>query len=271
VASPPHDPLTWLRGLFAGWTPQVRALYRVGDEAGLPLRSVTEGDLRHELLGKGWLLPLPDESAALSNLFETEILDAVHVALEGEDVTIRKGGSRSYPDFEIEGSFFGGGPHAIDIKCARHSGTSVDSTIALYTGNTYFLFPDLLFPGMLRTFGEYDERIAIVILYRYRPDLLERFSDVRVAIQPVWRIAGMTKPSSTRHYIGSVNRVDDLVAGTGAFPTQQAFYDYWRSAQRGWPVNAGVATARKRAAAASKAALAPPAATRATRRPPKTT
>ncbi len=253
MASPPHDPLTWLRDLFAGWTPQVRALFRVGQENSLPLVAATNADLRTELTDKGWLLPLPDESASLSNLFETEILDVVHRALDGEDVTIRKGGSRSYPDFEVDGAFFKGGPHAIDIKCARHSGTSVDSTIALYTGNTYFLFPDLLFPGMLRTFGEYDERIAIVVLYRYRPDLQERFSDVRLAIQPVWRIAGKTKPSSTRHYIGSVNRVDDIVGGNGAFETSDDFYSYWRSAQRGWPVNTGVATARKRAATLSKA------------------
>lgn len=258
MSSPPHDPLSWLRGLFGGWTPQVRALFRVGQEGTLPLAAASDGDLRAELTDKGWLLPLPDESAALSNLFETEILDVVHTALDGEDVKIRKGGSRSYPDFEIEGSFFDGGPHSIDIKCARHSGTSVDSTIALYTGNTYFLFPDLLFPGMLRTFGEYDERIAIVILYRYRPELQERFSDVRVAIHPVWRIAGTTKPSSTRHYIGSVNRVDDIVAGKGAFQTQDEFYSYWRSAQRGWPVNPGVARARKRAAALAKATTPKP-------------
>lgn len=254
MPSDAHDLLTWLRDLFADWTPQVRALIRVGDEGSLPIGTASEEEFLDELEEKGWLLPLPDESAALSNLFETEILDIVHRALEDEDVTIRKGGSRSYPDFELDGSFFEGGPHAVDIKCARHSGTSVDSTIALYTGNTYFLFPDLPFPGMLRTFGEYDERIALVVLYRYRPDLLERFSDVRVAIQPAWRIAGKTKPSSTRHYIGSVNRVADIVDGRGAFENAQDFYDYWRSAQRGWPVNPGVAKAKKKLEAAKKAA-----------------
>lgn len=253
-----HDLLTWLRELFADWTPQVRALIRVGDEGSLPIVTESDEEFLEKLENTGWLLPLPDESAALSNLFETEILDIVHNALEDEDVTIRKGGSRSYPDFELEGAFFRGGPHAVDIKCARHSGTSVDSTIALYTGNTYFLFPELPFPGMLRTFGEYDERIAIVVLYRYRPDLLERFSDVRVAIQPAWRIAGKTKPSSTRHYIGSVNRVADIVDGHGAFTTEQEFYDYWRSAQRGWPVNAGVAKARKKLEAAKKTATEQP-------------
>jgi len=258
MAPDSHDPLTWLRELFADWTPQVRALIRVGDDGSLPVIADNNEDFLGHLRDTGWLLPLPDESAALSNLFETEILDIVHAALEGEDVAIHKGGSRSYPDFEIEGAFFNGGPHAVDIKCARHSGTSVDSTIALYTGNTYFLFPDLLFPGMRRTFGEYDERIAIVVLYRYRPDLLERFSDVCVAIQPAWRIAGKTKPSSTRHYIGSVNRVADLVDGRGAFASEQDFYDYWRSAQRGWPVNTGVGRAKKKSADALKSDKAAP-------------
>jgi hypothetical protein len=258
VPAEAHDLLAWLRELFADWTPQVRALIRIGDEGSLPIDTRSEEEFLEDLEEKGWLLPLPDESAALSNLFETEILDIVHRALEDEDVTIRKGGSRSYPDFEFDGSFFRGGPHAVDVKCARHTGASVDSTIALYTGNTYFLFPDLPFPGMLRTFGEYDERIAIVVLYRYRPDLLERFSDVSVAIQPSWRIAGTTKPSSTRHYIGSVNRVADIVNGQGAFDTEQEFYDYWRSAQRGWPVNPGVAKARRKLAAARKAAARRP-------------
>lgn len=252
MTSEAHDLLAWLRKLFAEWTPQVRALIRVGEDGSLPITANSDEEFLSELDQKGWLLPLPDESAALSNLFETEILDIVHSALHGEDVKIRKGGSRSYPDFEIEGAFFQGGPHAVDVKCARHSGTSVDSTIALYTGNTYFLFPDLPFPGMLRTFGEYDERIAIVVLYRYRPSLMERFSDVRVAIHPAWRIAGTTKPSSTRHYIGSVNRVADLTDGEGAFATEQEFYDYWRSAQRGWPVNPGVAKAKKKQALKAK-------------------
>lgn len=254
MPSDEQDLLTWLRERFADWTPQVRALIRIGDEDSLPIDTSSEEDFLDELEDRGWLLPLPDESAALSNLFETEILNIVHEALDGDDVAIRKGGSRSYPDFELDGPFFRGGPHAIDVKCARYKGESVESTIALYTGNTYFLFPELPFPGMLRTFGEYDERIAIVVLYRYRPDLLERFSDVRVAIQPSWRIAGTTKPSSTRHYIGSVNRVADIVDGRGAFATEQEFYDYWRSAQRGWPVNAGVARARKKLEASKKAA-----------------
>jgi hypothetical protein len=252
MSAPPHDLLSWLRELFADWTPNVRALIRVGEDGSLPITADDDEEFLSDLERKGWLLPLPDESAALSNLFETEILDIVHNALDGEDVTIRKGGSRSYPDFEIEGAFFGGGPHAVDIKCARYSGKSVTSTIALYTGNTYFLFPDLPFPGMLRTFGEYDTRIAIIILYNYEPDLLERFSNVQVAIHPVWRIAGKTKPSSTRHYIGSVNKVADLVGGKGAFESEQAFYDYWRSAQRGWPVNPGVAKAKKKLAALKK-------------------
>ncbi len=93
---------------------------------------------------------------------------------------------------------------------------------------------------------------------RYRPDRQERFSDVRVAIHPVWRIAGTTKPSSTRHYIGSVNRVDDIVAEKGAFQTQDEFYSYWRSAQRGWPVNPGVTKAKKAAAALAKATTPEP-------------
>ena len=68
---------------------------------------------------------------------------------------------------------------------------------------------------------------------------------------------GLRSLPSTRHYIGSVNRVDDLVEGRGAFETQDDFYAFWRSAPRGWPVNPGVAAARKRAALLAKKAAAP--------------
>lgn len=48
------------------------------------------------------------------------------------------------------GEAFGPGVRAVDIKCARRnkSGRGLNNRIALYTGNTYFLWPQLKFSGM---------------------------------------------------------------------------------------------------------------------------
>ena len=67
---------------------------------------------------------------------------------------ITEGTERSYPDLEFSGDAFGGGFRAVDIKCAatEASGSGVpaddlNNRIALYTGNTYFLWPQLKFTG----------------------------------------------------------------------------------------------------------------------------
>ena len=77
-------------------------------------------------------------------------------------VAIRLGTERSYPDIELAGPTFGDAIHAADVKCARRSksGASLPSSIALYTDNTYFLWPQLKFSGILRPYADYLDGVA---------------------------------------------------------------------------------------------------------------
>lgn len=147
-----------------------------------------------------------------------------------------EGTQRSYPDLEFSGKMFGDGYRAVDIKCARRgkSGTRLNNRIALYTGNTYFLWPQLKFSGILRPFGDYREHVSVVVIYTFDPALSERITEVQVVVHETWSIVSKARASATREYIGSVSTIDDLVAGTGEFASAEEFYDYWRHSARNW-------------------------------------
>jgi hypothetical protein len=162
-------------------------------------------------------------------------------ALLTPGVVVAEGTERSYPDLEFSGDLFGGGFRAVDIKCARRklssSGrppTMLNNRIALYTGNTYFLWPQLKFGGILRPFEDYEELISIVVIYTFDPSQPQRIADVEVVAHETWRIAARSRASATREYIGSVQNIEQLVAGAGEFSTATDFYTYWRHSTRNW-------------------------------------
>ena len=189
------------------------------------------------LTERGHLLPLPTEPAALANLIEIELRTHLEASVRGANgAELRIGTQRSYPDLEFSGPAFGEGTRAADIKCARRreSGKALQNRIALYTGNTYFLWPQLKFSGILRPFGEYKELLSVVAIYDYRPDLPERISNLHVIAHETWRIASRKRASATREYIGSVQDIEQLVAGNGEFESSEEFYRFWRSTERNW-------------------------------------
>lgn len=154
---------------------------------------------------------------------------------------IAGGTERSYPDLEFSGDAFGSGFRAVDIKCARRkvskSGrtpTTLNNRIALYTGNTYFLWPQLKFGGIIRPFEQYEELISIVVIYTFEPDLPQRITEVDVVAHETWRIASRRRASATREYLGSVQNIEQLIAGDGEFETAADFYAYWRHSARSW-------------------------------------
>jgi hypothetical protein len=229
--------LDWLREHTAAWTPSIVGVFREHAIHDWPLSATSAPDLRETLTDTGHLLPLPTEPAALANVMEielrTHLLEAAALTPNAE---VAEGTQRSYPDLEFSGAAFGGGFRAVDIKCARRnkSGTGLNNRIALYTGNTYFLWPQLKFSGILRPFGEYAEHISVVVLYTFQPDVPERITDVEVVVHETWRIASTARASATREYIGSIQPIDDLVAGRGEFNSAEGFYEYWRHSARKW-------------------------------------
>lgn len=234
--------LMWLREHTDQWRPSIIGVFREEATHEWPLTASSAPDLRAKLTAAGHLLPLPSEPAALANVMEIELRRHLgEVISDLSDAAVVEGTERSYPDLEFAGEVFGGGIRAVDIKCARRkipaSGkppTTLNNRIALYTGNTYFLWPQLKFSGIMRPFADYRELISIVVIYTYEPDLPERITDVEVVVHETWRIASKSRASATREYIGSVQRIDELVAGRGEFESPTEFYDYWRHSTRRW-------------------------------------
>ncbi len=235
--------LNWLRDETRDWRPSIVGVFREHSaHSDWPLTANSPGDLREQLTALGHLLPLPSEPAALANVMEIELrrhLTRRVAELDGGQ--IEEGTERSYPDLEFHGELFGKGPQAVDIKCARRklsvSGAptgGLNNRIALYTGNTYFLWPQLKFSGILRPFDEYADHVSVVVLYTYDASLPERIKDVSVVVHETWRLASRSRASATREYIGSVSRIGAIEAGDGEFATAEEFYSYWRAPSIGW-------------------------------------
>jgi hypothetical protein len=219
------------------WAPSIVGVFRENALHEWPLIAGSPAELRQRLTDTGHLLPLPIESAALANVMEIELRQhLVEAAALTPGAEVIAGTQRSFPDLEFYGPAFGQGFRAVDIKCARRgrTGVSLNNRIALYTGNTYFLWPQLKFSGILRPFGEYEELISIVVIHTFDPSLPERVTDVQVVAHETWRIASKARASGTREYIGSVQRIGDFVAGRGEFATADEFYAYWRNSARRW-------------------------------------
>lgn len=233
----PSPLLKWLREHTHTWAPSIVGVFREHSDHDWPLVASSSPELRRKLTAAGHLLPLPSEPAALANVMEIELRQhLLHAAAERQHAEVIEGTERSFPDLEIHGDAFGGGARAVDIKCARRnkSGKGLNNRIALYTGNTYFLWPQLKFSGILRPFGDYQEHVSIVVVYTFEKELPERIADVQVLVHETWRIASQKRASATREYIGSISDIGDLVAGDGEFDTPEEFYKYWRDSARKW-------------------------------------
>lgn len=229
--------LTWLREHTDTWHPSIIGVFRQDSAHDWPIVAGSASELREKLTALGHLLPLPSEPAALANVMEIELRQhLLEAATTTPGAIVVEGTERSYPDLEISGMAFGGGVRAVDIKCARRNktGSALSNRIALYTGNTYFLWPQLKFSGIARPFGDYEELISIVVIYSFEPSRPERISDVEVVAHETWRIGSKARASATREYIGSIGKIGDLIAGRGEFEAPADFYDYWRHSARRW-------------------------------------
>lgn len=239
---PAQDLLEWLRqqcseytfdarGVFQRSAPGVYEFVKVAEL--WPLHARDADELEQILADRGHLLPLPREPAALANVLEVSIVNFLTerlAALDGAHVA--RGSERGYPDLEIGGPAFGGGSHAVDVKAARRAATAgrprTQSRITLYTGNTYFKWPDLHWPGTIRAFNDYTSHLDLLLIYTLRSETAARVDDLEVIVQEPWRIASKQRSSTTREYIGAVDGLDDLRDGRGEFTTAAEFYRYWR-------------------------------------------
>src|ERR1700733_10315008 len=229
------DLSTWLRQQCSDYSFGAGGVFlRDSARATWPLTAADPGELEARLQAGGHLLPLPTEPATLANILEVSILNFLEARIgQVPGAAIQRGTQRGYPDLEISGPAFGGGHHAIDVKSAKRAKNlyQTQSRITLYTGNTYFRWPDLHWPGTFRPFNEYVFHLDLLLIYTFNESTNTHVEDLEVIVQEPWRIASRERSSTTREYIGAVNGIADLRAGQGAFETPAAFYSYWRKFQ----------------------------------------
>ncbi len=230
------DLLAWIRAACVAYDFDVTALYRRDAEHDWPVEAADPEELARKLEAGGHFLPLPKEPAALANVMEVSIVKFLMERADADaGVEIHAGTERGYPDLEVSGERFGGGFHAVDIKAARRKPLKrsppreTQSRITLYTGNTYFAWPDLQWPGMLRSFADYESHVDVIMLYTLDADAMQRATDIEVLVHEPWRIASTERSSTTREYIGAVTKLDRLRGGDGDFETEELFYKYWRA------------------------------------------
>lgn len=231
VTSGSLDLLEWLRNRAREYVFDAIAVYKLIGDHGWPLEAEDEQDLARQLGDGGHLLPLPKEPAALANVVEVSLVNFVLEQLERvTDAVGQRGTERGYPDVEVTGGAFGAGFHAVDIKVARRGASRklTQSRVTLYTGNTYFRYPTLKWPGTFRPFEDYSSHIVMICVYTLDEALTQRVTDLEVIVQPSWRVGSKQRSSTTREYIGAIQNIDDLRNGKGSFANESEFYAYWR-------------------------------------------
>lgn len=225
----------WLRTQCAEYVYDLRGVFRRRADHRWPFIAADEDELERALAEGGHLLPLPKEPAALANVLEVSVVDFLLGRLTSVDgAEARRGTERGYPDIEVTGGAFGGGFHAVDVKVAqrrvgvRGVSGNTQSRITLYTGNTYFRYPQLRWPGTFRPFADYATHLDVIGIYTLNGSTAARVDDLELIVQEPWRIASKQRSSTTREYIGAVQNISALREGRGEFDTSAAFYAYWR-------------------------------------------
>ncbi|KUI09902.1 restriction endonuclease [Mycolicibacterium acapulense] len=225
----------WLREQCADYVFDLAGVLRLKGDLSWPITAVDASNLAQALIAGRHMLPLPKEPAALANVLEVGIVDfLVERAASVTDVIVGRGTERGYPDFELSGPRFGKGFHAVDVKVARRKvnkkkpPTVTQSRISLYTGNTYFMYPELHWPGTIRPFEQYSSHLDVVCVYTLDEDDFGRVADLELLVHPTWTIASKQRSSTTREYIGAITNLDALRDGRGEFGDEEAFYKYWR-------------------------------------------
>ena len=218
-----------LRLACAEYKLEPRAIFQRSDQGEYPFTVTDSAQLEAELEVREHFLPLPTEPAALANVVEVSLVQFLVDELEKNTrLKVRKGTERGYPDLEVttDSQIF-----AVDIKVARRSKSlrQTQSRITLYTGNTYFRYPQLKWPQTFRPFQDYQCHLDVIVIYTLNRKSLHRIEDVEVLVHPSWKIGSRQRSSTTREYIGAVTSLEDLRAGNGEFQSEEEFLKFWRA------------------------------------------
>lgn len=252
------SPSAWLHDICSSYTFDPLGVLRADAGAAWPLTASSLEELTTELVARDLLLALPREPAALANVMEVGIVDfLIEAAKQAGDIEVTRGSERGYPDLELSGPRFGEQAYAVDVKVAQRARTRTQtrtqSRITLYTGNTYFRWPNLKWPGTFRPFDDYAGHYDILVIYTLEADKRQRATNVEIFVQEPWRIASRKRSSTTREYIGAVDVIADLREGRGEFDSAEEFYRFWRAFN--FRISTGVQTQLRRLIADQEAEL----------------
>jgi len=226
------DLLHWLRDRCSEYRFEVGGIFLRSANHEWPITATNANDLETQLDAGGHLLALPKEPAALANVLEVSLVDFLVAATKKEDgLEVKRGTERGYPDLEFSGPLLAGTFLAVDVKVARRAPgkRKTQSRITLYTGNTYFKFPDLVWPGMFRPFSQYAAHLDILVIYTLNTAIKGRVEDTELIVHEAWKLGSRERSSTTREYLGAVNDLERLRNGTGDFLKPEEFYRYWRA------------------------------------------
>lgn len=237
-----------LRKACARYVFEPLAIYKLHGDHDWPLTATNAEQLAEKLGAGDHFLPLPREPAALANIVEVAVVDFLIDELDQPGFKLLRGTERGYPDLELE---IDGLHFAIDVKVARRKMNKkglptgrTDSRITLYTGNTFFMYPTLKWPGTFRPFADYAGHIDLIGIYTLDISSPTRVTDFELIVAEPWRIASKQRSSTTREYLGAVDDIERLRTGQGEFSTSADFYDFWR--KHPWKIGRAVQNQLKR-------------------------
>jgi len=77
-------------------------------------------------------------------------------------------------------------------------------------------YPSLRWAGAFRAFEDYASHVDLIGIYTLDESIPGRIRDLELLVHEPWRIASKVRSSTTREYIGAVQRLDELRGGKGA-------------------------------------------------------
>lgn len=181
------------------------------------------------------------DTKIVSKILELHIFPKILEFANGNELTIELTKEQNfYPDITFkdkEGNLF-----AVDLKSSyRKDKAHVNGmTLGAFTG--YFRNRES-YKNVTHPYGEYKAHVVLGIIYSANKEIDERkiytldqldnitsvAKDFIFFVQEKWRIATDRPGSGNTKNIGSVNKIEDLVNGSGPFSTlgEEVFDDYW--------------------------------------------
>lgn len=194
---------------------------------------------------KGRVYPLGSDTKVIGAIFEIVTRQVIATyADENGLLLVEPRQQNFYPDFTLMRSENDQEKIAADVKTTyrRTEASSFSYTLGSHTS---FLNPDTETKNIAFPYGQYAAHWIIGFVYRRRQekraadrtiysfddlqDIVLPFDNVDVFVQEKWRIAGRRPGSGNAANIGSIGgRIEDFIAGNGAFSSEREFETYWR-------------------------------------------